>query len=256
MRAVLGDRAGVEDLDALDLARPHRAPRCACPWRNRRDSPSPPSPPSARLRQTSADRNSSIAPSQEASNAGTMSDIIRSISTWHSGSPKRTLYSNSFGPCRRQHHAGIEHAAERRAARLHAGNRRQDDLRHDLRRGSPASRTASANRRPCRRCSGPGRGRTRACGPARRRAAIAVSPSHSAKKLISRPARNSSITTSAPAAPNAPSNIMAMAASASRQRHGDHDALAGGEPVGLDHDRRALLRAHRPAHRPALSKRP
>jgi hypothetical protein len=27
-----------------------------------------------------------------------MSDIIRSISTWHSGSPKRTLYSNSFGP--------------------------------------------------------------------------------------------------------------------------------------------------------------
>ena len=38
-------------------------------------------------------------PSQEARNAGTMSDIIRSISTWHSGSPKRTLYSNSFGPC-------------------------------------------------------------------------------------------------------------------------------------------------------------
>ena len=37
-------------------------------------------------------------PSQEARSAGTISDIIRSISTWHSGSPKRTLYSTSFGP--------------------------------------------------------------------------------------------------------------------------------------------------------------
>ncbi len=37
-------------------------------------------------------------PSQEASSAGTRSDISRSISTWHSGSPKRTLYSISFGP--------------------------------------------------------------------------------------------------------------------------------------------------------------
>src|SRR6185437_3617547 len=44
---------------------------------------------------------------------------------------------------------------------------------------------------------------------------IAVSPSQSAKKLISRPDKNSSITTSAPAAPKAPSNIMAIAASAS-----------------------------------------
>ena len=32
-----------------------------------------------------------------------------------------------------------------------------------------------------------------------------------------------------------------MAASASAKRHGDHDALARRKPVGLDHDRRALL---------------
>ena len=33
---------------------------------------------------------------------------------------------------------------------------------------------------------------------------------------------------------------MSMAASASCQRHRHHDALAGGEAIGLDHDRRAL----------------
>ncbi len=33
---------------------------------------------------------------------------------------------------------------------------------------------------------------------------------------------------------------MAMAASASAHGHGHHHALAGGEPIGLDHDRRAL----------------
>ena len=37
----------------------HRAPRCGYPWHNRRDSPSPPSPPSARFPETSGDRSSS-----------------------------------------------------------------------------------------------------------------------------------------------------------------------------------------------------
>src|SRR3954451_19599498 len=88
---------------------------------------------------------------------------------------------------------------------------------------------------------------------------MAVSPSDNAKKLISRPDRNSSITTSAPAEPNAPSNIMATALSASPkvwaptplqtpcrgvfgfpQGLGDNHPLARGEAVGLDHDRRAL----------------
>ena len=51
---------------------------------------------------------------------------------------------------------------------------------------------------------------------------------------------NSSTTTSAPAAPKPPPNIMSMASCASLQRHRDDDALAGGETIGLDHDRRAL----------------
>ena len=72
---------------------------------------------------------------------------------------------------------------------------------------------------------------------------IAVSPSQSAKNEASSPARNSSTTTSAPASPSPPPNIMSIAASASATLGGDHDALAGGEPVGLDDDRRAL-RAH------------
>ncbi len=72
---------------------------------------------------------------------------------------------------------------------------------------------------------------------------IAVSPSHSAKNDASSPARNSSTTTSAPAAPKPPPNIMSIAASASATRLRHHHALAGGKPVGLDDDRRAL-RAH------------
>ena len=44
---------------------------------------------------------------------------------------------------------------------------------------------------------------------------IAVSPSQSAKNDASSPSRNSSITTSAPASPRPPPNIMSIAASAS-----------------------------------------
>ena len=68
----------------------------------------------------------------------------------------------------------------------------------------------------------------------------ACSPSHSAKNEASSPAMNSSITTSAPASPKPPPNIMSTAASASCSRHRHHDALAGGKAIGLDHDRRAL----------------
>ena len=68
----------------------------------------------------------------------------------------------------------------------------------------------------------------------------ACAPSHSAKKLASSPSRNSSMTISAPAAPNRPSpSIASTAAMASSMRRRDDDALAGGEPVGLDDDRRA-----------------
>ncbi len=46
------------------------------------------------------------------------------------------------------------------------------------------------------------------------------------------------MTTAPPASPSAPPNIMSTAASASADGRRHHDALAGGEPVGLDHDRR------------------
>ena len=62
------------------------------------------------------------------------------------------------------------------------------------------------------------------------------SPSHSAIIDTSRPVRRSSITTRAPAAPNAPSlSMRRTAALASAFVVGDHHALARGEAVGLDH---------------------
>ena len=73
---------------------------------------------------------------------------------------------------------------------------------------------------------------------------IAVSPSHSAKNEASSPCKNSSITISAPAAPDAPPlehHVDGGFGLGERLRN-DH-ALAGGKAVGLDHDRRAL-RAH------------
>ena len=192
----VGLGAGVEDLDALDLrgvveAFDHRALVVV-----RRDSPSPPSPRSAPRRRTSADRNSSACPSRAASSAGTRSDISRSISTWHSGSPKRTLYSISFGPSVGDHQPGEQHALVRRAHRLHRAHGRHDDLVHHARVHRPASSPAPANRRPCRRCSGPCRRRTTRLWSCAEASGIAVSPSHSAKNDASSPSRNSSITTS------------------------------------------------------------
>jgi hypothetical protein len=64
-------------------------------------------------------------------------------------------------------------------------------------------------------------------------------PSLRTKRLASSPAMNSSITTEAPAAPKAPPRMSSMAACAFGLGHGDDHALAGGEAIGLDHDRRA-----------------
>jgi hypothetical protein len=67
-------------------------------------------------------------------------------------------------------------------------------------------------------------------------------PSVRAKKLASSPTMNSSITTSAPAAPKLPENMSTSAASASAFRLGDDDALACGEAIRLDHDGEAEFR--------------
>ena len=61
---------------------------------------------------------------------------------------------------------------------------------------------------------------------------------------------NSSITTAAPALPKLPSNIASSAARRLRRGLGDDHALAGGEPVGLDHDRQAETAAAPPRAAP------
>ena len=83
----------------------------------------------------------------------------------------------------------------------------------------------------------------------------ASSPSTSAKKLASSPRRNSSITSSAPASPNAPPKQASIAASASACVVGDGHALAGGEPVSLDHDGKRLPRQSKPWRDAASAKR-
>ncbi len=75
----------------------------------------------------------------------------------------------------------------------------------------------------------------------------AISPSQSASSDTSGPVSRSSITSVRPASPSdPPTSISAAAASASRGVVADHDALAGCEPVGLDH-RGAVERSQRGA---------
>ena len=85
----------------------------------------------------------------------------------------------------------------------------------------------------------PSKARLWSCAPT---SGSACSPSQSAKKLASSPSMNSSITTEAPAAPKRlPDSMSRAAVDRLLDRLGHDHALAGGEPVGLDHDRRALL---------------
>ena len=70
---------------------------------------------------------------------------------------------------------------------------------------------------------------------------MAVVPSHRAKKLASSPTRHSSMTSSAPAAPSAPPSMASIGRLGLGDARRDDDALAGGEAVGLDDDRRAPL---------------
>ena len=124
----------------------------------------------------------------------------------------------------------------------HAGDHRLDDLAHDARceRGvdqrARRERAHAAGVRPAIVVEDP-LVILRRCRSARARA-----PSQTTKNDTSGPVRHSSITSRSPAAPNR------------RSRHRcddgrlgrcaivrDHDAFAGGEPVGLQHDRQAEL---------------
>ena len=132
---------------------------------------------------------------------------------------------------------------ERRpAARELVDHRLVDSARTSLER-TPRRPPAPASRRPSRPCSGPVspspmrlKSRAGASGSAR-------SPSHSASSDSSSPSRNSSTTTGC-SPKRRSTSISSSAARASRLVRGDHDALAGGQAVGLDHRRVARDRGH------------
>jgi hypothetical protein len=65
-------------------------------------------------------------------------------------------------------------------------------------------------------------------------------PSHMTMKLASSPSRNSSMTTRAPPSPRSRPAASGRSPHALLQPSGHDDALAGGQTVGLDDDRRAL----------------
>ncbi len=100
-----------------------------------------------------------------------------------------------------------------------------------------------ANRRPCRRCSAPCRRRTRACGPARSPAPARASPSHSAKNEASSPVEEFLDHDLGARRAERAAEHHVDGGERLIERHGDDNALAGGEAIGLDDDRRAL-RAH------------
>ena len=141
---------------------------------------------------------------------------------------------------RREHQARIENAGIGRAARPHAGERRLDDLAHDagLQFGRQhGGRRIGAHAAGIRALVAIDR---RACGPAPCRRGAAVLPSHRAKKLASSPSRKASITTSAPAAPEAAAEHHVDGVLRLLEGCGDHDALAGRKAVGLHDDGHAV----------------
>ena len=178
-----------------------------------------PSPRSARRRSRSVGGAASASsPSAQASISSSRSLSSRIISTWHSGSPKRTLYSTSFGPLGGQHQPGVEHA---RIGRARVGQR--------ARRSGGRSRPSPALRAPGVKIGGRAVG-AHAAGigagiavadalvvlrRAERDDGLAVDQGEEADLLA---VMNSSITTRRPAPPKPPSNIASSAASRLRAR--------------------------------------
>ena len=133
---------------------------------------------------------------------------------------------------------------KRRAARAHEVDDRLVDGRDELGGAARVDARGPASRSPCRPCWGRGRRRRSACSPAPAPSAIARSPSQSASSESSSPSRCSSTTTV-----SVPKRCSTSSASSSaralRLVGDDHDALAGGEAVGLEHRGVALDRGER-----------
>ena len=156
--------------------------------------------------------------------------------TWHSGSPKRTLYSTTFGAVGREHEPAVENAAVLRAApRAARASVGADRLVHHL-----VDDVGAGERHR--------RVRAHAAGVralvAVERALVVLRGGERDARRFRRTARTptargrscpSSITHVRPASPNAaPERYDVHGVARVGERLGDDHALARGEPVGLD----------------------
>ena len=80
---------------------------------------------------TPVEQASSKRPSKAASKTSTKSLLSRITNGWHSGSPKRTLYSKHLRALVGHHDAGIEHAAKRPPLTLHGVHGRHQNVLFD-----------------------------------------------------------------------------------------------------------------------------
>ena len=179
-------------------------------------------------------------PRAAASRIGPSATASRGRIACVSGSPKRALHSSRTGPSVGEHQAGVERATERGAA---AGQ-----LGQDRRGGRPPAGPARPRRRapgagcrhPSRRCSGRGPRRAVACdrGPSAGRQRVL--PSQMAMRLASRPTSRSSTTTQSrvrrPRLRRRARRELLDRPFRLRERVADRHALAGHQPVRLDHD--------------------
>ena len=171
--------------------RPRRCPRSAArasacpdsPPRRARCRPWHPAAPAAGRRPAPARRARHVATRPRA--RGPSAAARRGRITCASGSPSLALHSRSTGPSVGEHQPGVEEPDERAPAARQLGQDRAVDGREDLLDGRRRERRGAASRRPSRRCSGPGRRRTAACG----RATPAAPPPRGRRRSRSRSPR-------------------------------------------------------------------
>ena len=231
----VGGHPGAQDRGAVDGGRRLEALDGVAGARGRPGSPRR-RPPRGRPRRRRRSRRRSSSPAAAEASSAARSDVRRSSTTWLSGSPKRMLYSTSFGPVGREHQPGVEHAAVVDAPPAQLGEGRLDEAGEDV--------VDEPGRQPRQRRVGAhaagvgagvavadalevlGRGEERR--PAARRTPRTRTPRGRPCPPRSRPC--------GPASPNeAPESLSRTSASASARSSVTSTPLPGGEPVGLHH---------------------
>ena len=149
-----------------------------------------------------------------------------------------------------QHQADVQKAAKRMPFGRHPGDDRLDDLAHDARLERGVDERARRKRAHAAGVRARGRRRRCACDPAPMPIGTARAPSQTTKNDTSGPVRHSSMTSRSPAAPNRRSrHRRGDGRLGGRAILGDDDALAGGETVGFQHDRKSELAGPHDAER-------